>query len=185
MKEISYWDLQQWKQNSLDTALRCDFDSELIERMRSRDVVMLGLDDEIPSLGRCCYDPQSIFGLPDAEEREKVLILMNPENIVVKGIKDIRKATKEKKIPLLVREFLLSSYLLTGKKGSEIAMQTVMDHEIGHGYHYLAGLESGEEAACRMQLYLARERGKNDWTWWLTSKCIPLAVRYWKKVEIK
>lgn len=181
IKEITHWDLYKWKHDSLDTALRCGYDSKMIGRMRSHETAMLGLSEDINALGRCRYDPHSLF----ERRREKVLIIINPDNPIRNGSKGLREAARQKGIPKLQTELLIAAYKLTGKKGPEIVLQSIMDHEIGHGYHYLAGNEHGEQAACQTQLDLAKERGKRDLAWLLTSKCIPMAARHWKKVEVK
>ena len=181
MKEITYPDLQQWKTNSIDAALKIGLDNSLLTRIRDfKDV------SAIRMVSRMEGDENFLFGycLPDVQLKKKSFIVgVFPQNLSCDEPRILLEKLSNLDIPDEKREEIINVYhKISPEEFFDIYNQSGMDHElIGHGFNYLKGNDYGEHAACSMQLALTDHRSENSENWREIRKIIPIILEYVEK----
>ncbi len=174
---LSHQDLDRWKANSIELALRLGFDKEILGFIRSntRLKVISGLPPEGMWYGWGNYDQKH----PEIEVYSR--------NLSTEDISLVIVALKHKRLPKELIEEIVETYNKVGKsKFFEIYNQSGMDHElIGHLYNHLAGKSHDERAAVQTQLTFARARSGvvfgRDWRRVL--KIMPIVLGYHKSID--
>ncbi len=181
MKEITYPDLQQWKANSIDAALKIGLDHSLLTRIRDfKDVSAIRL------VSRMEGEENFLFGycLPDVQLKKKGFIVgVFPQNLSCDEPKILLEKLSNLNIADEKRKEIADTYRrISPEEFFNMYNQSGMDHElIGHGFNYLKGADCGEHAACSTQLLLANYRSENSENWREIRKIMPAILTYVEK----
>ncbi len=118
--------------------------------------------------------------------KQQPLIAVFEKNMTTEGVQCVRRELEKKHVPAKLVQQLTSLYRIVPQTvWFELVGQSGMDHElIGHLYNFWTGSSYDEQAACDMQIELAKQRGglfKLHWK--LIAALAPTILAYHKKDE--
>ncbi len=170
---ITKRDLERWKNNSIQLAMKLNYDPQVLDFIDKN--TQLTLIKSLPPKGNwygwCRYDDQEIQVYHrnlSTEPREILIAAMTSKNIPAEAITQILKIYAS-----MEREAFF-----------EIYNQSGMDHEvIGHLYNYLTKQDHSEKAASLTQIEFAKVRGKTSPAWTSILTIMPIVLAYHKGID--
>jgi len=174
---ISPHDLDRWKKNSINMALKLGFDKNTLEFI-DKHVKLTNINTFPPPgmlYGWCKYD------------KKNPLIEVYYRNLSTETSEVMQFAMKSRKLPdKLIEEIMYVHNQIGTNNFFEIYNQSGMDHElIGHLYNFLLEKNHDEKAAVSIQILFAQKRsgiifGKN---WRRILKIMPKILGYHKNID--
>ena len=180
MSNVTLDDLKRWKDNTLETALACGFDTKDIARLSEQRTVKINTlpgsppENSIVQFGWCKYD----FG-----RRKQIRIEIYEQPRFFKTIPELIQTYTSFGQPV-TQQITAANEILGAKQFQELACQSGMDHELmGHGYHYLKKYDHGEDVACLTQIQLAAHRARTKPEWKLVVQTLPALLGQLKELD--
>ena len=150
--KISFNLTRKWLKESLQLAQVLRFDGKILNKLWHEIKFVIITQRDFPHFGRADYD--------------KMEIKLSNECLLLEEIPVIFAQFTKWGLPedhlVLLRRFLSR---LPQRMIFDIFCQSVVDHNFGHLYHFLAGRKSGEIAANDIMIHFASHRGISDPNW--------------------
>ncbi|MBM4053704.1 MAG: hypothetical protein FJ264_03310 [Planctomycetes bacterium] len=170
MRKITLSDVNRWKKNSFELALRLGYKQKILSSVlhTARYSVLPGYPPEGNWYGWCKYHPSH----PEIAVYEYNLSTHFSESNVIKS------ALLKKGMPSAQADEIINKLRpVSPEDFFEVFNQSGMDHEaIGHLYHRMDGQDCSEKAAVRVQIQLAHERRYLAWE--LIREVMPAVLGY-------
>lgn len=181
---ISHSDVNRWKKNSLEIALKLGYKINIVRTLEDTKVFLEG---GFPT-------GSNLYGVTvvDDDKKEKGLppryILIYKQNISTAGRVFLEQVLER----ILDQDELRQVMEIYDQLGEanffELFGQNNMDHEIiGHMYNYLDGQDSGEKAASLTQIKFAEYRSRHGFSknhWKLLLKVLKVVLRKHKGIDV-
>ena len=175
MRAITQKDIDRWKLNTIETAIKSGYDKKLLNWIlaNTRFAVLPGPPPDDNWFGWCHYDSKH----PEIEVYSR--------NLSTEGFEIGEMAMLSQGMPKKVVEDVMRVVRkLSEDEFYEIYNQSGMDHEIiGHLYHWLSNQPHSEEAASKLQLKFASARSAKYSGWKVILRVMPVVLGYHKNID--
>ena len=174
---IKPFDLEAWKMNSIELARNTlKYDNKVLNEIQEN--VNVNLKDGLPPKGRWCGKCKVYANRMPSIEIEVYSRNMSTEGEIL-VMKNLERAKMPKDLIVKICQAIES---FPKEKFFQMFNQSGMDHKLmGHVYHYMQGLDYGEDIAIYTQLDLARGRARKDSDWGRIIGLMDVVMDYHKK----